>query len=67
MRAMIIVDRVTMGADLDFFGSDEQKILIVSQSGAFVTTILFRKWAEEVFSLPLKEKEVEKIIRVHVS
>jgi hypothetical protein len=32
-----------------------------------MTTILFRKWAEEVFFPSIEEKEVEEIIRVLVS
>jgi hypothetical protein len=56
MRAMIIVDRVTMEADLDLFGYDEEKILIVSQENAFMTTVLFQKWADEVFFPTIEEK-----------
>jgi hypothetical protein len=67
MRAMIIVDRVTVEADFNLFGYDEQNILIVSQSNAFMTTILFRKWAEEVFFPSMEEKEVEEIIRILIS
>jgi hypothetical protein len=53
---MIIVDRVTTEADLNLCGYDEQKILIVLQSNTFMTTKLFRKWAEEVFFPSIEEK-----------
>jgi hypothetical protein len=39
MRAMIFGDRTTMEVDLDLY--DENKILIVSQENAFMTTTLF--------------------------
>jgi hypothetical protein len=53
---MIIVDRVTMEADLDLYGYDEENMLIVSQTNALMTTILFHKRAEEVFCPPLKPR-----------
>jgi hypothetical protein len=60
MRAMIIVDRVTMEADLDLYGYDEEKILVASQTNAFMTTVLFQKWAEEVFFPTIEDKRKRK-------
>jgi hypothetical protein len=46
---MVIVDRVTMEADPNLDGYDEDAVLMVSQQNMFMTTILFEKWANDVF------------------
>jgi hypothetical protein len=56
MRPMIVVDRVTMEADLKLSGYDEDKLLMVSQPNAFMTTVLFEKWADEVFFPSIEER-----------
>jgi hypothetical protein len=57
---MIIVDRVTVQADLYPYGYDEDNMLIVSQTNAFMTTILFHKWVEEVFLSTIEAKRMQK-------
>jgi hypothetical protein len=52
---MIIVDRVTMEADLELYGYDESRLLIVSQENAYMT-VLFHKLAEEVFFPTIEQK-----------
>jgi hypothetical protein len=49
-KAMIIVDRVTMEDDLQPYGYDAEKVVMVSQSKAFMTTSLFVIWADQFFS-----------------
>jgi hypothetical protein len=56
MKSMIIVDRTTMEADLELYGYDASKILITSQENAYMTTVLFHKWAAEVFFPTVEEK-----------
>jgi hypothetical protein len=46
---MMIVDRVTMEADLALFGYSGDKVLMVTQQNAFMTTQLFDMWADQVF------------------
>jgi hypothetical protein len=49
MKAMIIMDSVTMEDDLQLYGYDAEKVLTVSQSKACMTTSLFVIWADQVF------------------
>jgi hypothetical protein len=42
MKSMIIVDRATTGDELQLFGYDPRKVLMVSHSKAFITTAFFR-------------------------
>jgi hypothetical protein len=58
MKGMIIVDRVTMEADLELYGYDARRLAIVSQENGFMTTNLFMKWASEIFFPTVEAKRV---------
>jgi hypothetical protein len=55
MKSMVIVDRATMEDDLQLFGYDPRKVLMVSQTHAFMTTALFARWADEIFFPSIEE------------
>jgi hypothetical protein len=59
MRCVMIVDRVTMEADLALFGYSGDKVLMVTQQNAFMTTALFDMWVNEVF-FPTIERRRQK-------
>jgi hypothetical protein len=45
MKAITIVDRATMEDDLQLYGYDAEKVHLVSQFKAFMTTSFFMIWA----------------------
>jgi hypothetical protein len=58
METIIIMDRVTMEYDLQLYGHDAEKVLMVSQSKAFITTSLFMIWADQAFFPTIKDRRV---------
>jgi hypothetical protein len=53
---MMIVDRVTMEADLDLFGYSPDKVLMATHWNSFVTICLFETSANEVFFATIEER-----------
>jgi hypothetical protein len=58
MKGMVSVDRVTMENDLQLYRYDAEKVLMVSQSKAFMTTSLFMIWADQVFFPTIEDRRV---------
>jgi hypothetical protein len=58
MTAMIILDRVTMEDNLQLYRCDAEKVLIVSQSKAFLTTSFFMIWTDQVFFPTIEDRRV---------
>jgi hypothetical protein len=59
MKPFIIVNRLTLDADLLLAGYTSDVVLFVHQPHSFMTRQLFHKWAEEVFFPTLSMKRLQ--------
>jgi hypothetical protein len=49
MKPFVIVDRATVEAEVELYGSDSSNLFLASQANAFMKTRLFEPWGWEVF------------------
>jgi hypothetical protein len=56
MKPFLIINRLTIEAELAIFGHDRANVCIVSQEKAFMTHCLFELWGREVFFPTLEDR-----------
>jgi hypothetical protein len=59
MRPFVIVHRLTANREVAYYGYDESIVTLVTQANAFMTSILFEAWAQEVLFPAVEERRRE--------